>query len=50
MHDLCNSSGQITWLEGSCHVNREAAFFKKQKQNAKLYNLNYKEYSVSNGC
>jgi len=40
MPDLCNSSGQITWFLGSCHVNRGAAFFEKQKQNTKLYDLN----------
>ena len=50
MNDLCNSNGQITSLYGSCHVNRESAFFEEQKQNTKLYHLNYKEYSVSNGC
>ena len=50
MNDLCNSNGQITCLYGSCHVNRESAFFEEQKQNTKLYHLNYKEYSVFNGC
>jgi hypothetical protein len=43
MPDLRNSSGRVTWVYGSCHVNRESACFEKQKQNVKLYHINYKE-------
>ena len=49
MHDLCNSNGQIMWFLGSCHVNREAAFFEKQKQYTELYHLNDEEQSICIG-